>query len=162
MSRSTNNPTIVGVVLIALGVLFLLGQSLNLSGSIWLIGLGALFLVGYFARRSYGLLIPGCILLGLGAGEAIGFSDLGLGLGFIAIFAVDTLVYRTGAAQGGSTSHWWPLIPGVIIAGSAVANSNRALFGSFGQVIHDWWPLLLVGLGVLLLVQQFVRAGRAK
>ena len=144
MNSARRNQMLPGLILIALGVLFLLSRNLNLGGSIWLIGVGAIFLLAYFTSRSYGWLIPGCILVGLGVGDALGMSDLGLGLGFIAIFAVDTLVR-------GRASHWWPLIPGVIIAGNAFVDTNRAFFRPIQTAISDWWPLLLVVLGVLIL-----------
>jgi hypothetical protein len=133
-----------GLLLIGLGVFFLVGRNTNLGGWIFLAGLGAIFLVAYFNSRSYGLLIPGCILLGLGLGEAMDQSSLGLGLGFIGIFAVDTLVR-------GRMSHWWPLIPGVIIAGSELSDMNIAGLGTLRDIAADWWPLLLVLLGVLIL-----------
>jgi hypothetical protein len=126
--------------------LFLLRDRINLSGGLVLFVIGALFIAGYFSSRNYGLLIPGCILAGLGAGEFIGDSSLGLGLGFIAIFAIDTLVR-------GRTSAWWPLIPGVIIAGNAVADRNDAVFGTIRQVANDWWPIVLVLIGVIILAQ---------
>ena len=51
----------------------------------------------------------------------------------------------------GRASHWWPLIPGVIIAGNAFVDTNRAFFRPIQTAISDWWPLLLVVLGVLIL-----------
>lgn len=146
MNRAQRNQLLPGLILIGLGVLFLLARTTTLSGWIVLAGLGVIFIAAYLSSRSYGLLIPGCILLGLGLGDAAGLSNLGLGLGFIAIFAVDTLVR-------GRMSHWWPLIPGVIIAGDAALNANIAGVGSVRSVVLEWWPLLLILIGVLVLVR---------
>jgi len=158
MHESDRGSIAFGVVLIVVGVLFFIGRATNLSGSIWLMGLGALFMLGYFTWRSYGLLIPGCILLGLGLGEAfLNASDLGLGLGFIAIFVIDSLVYRQGAGRksGARISHWWPLIPGVIIAGDSV---GEAISDPIQRLIADWWPLALVLIGVMILFGQMSRS----
>lgn len=144
MSRSQRNQMLPGLILIGLGVVFLVARTTNLGGWIVLAGLGAIFIAAYLSTRSYGLLIPGCILLGLGVGEALQASSLGLGLGFIAIFAVDSIVR-------GRSSHWWPLIPGVIIAGDAALDANIAGIGSVRQLAVDWWPVLLILLGVLIL-----------
>jgi hypothetical protein len=120
---------VLGVVLVAL--LFLEGSSE--AESLFLIGLfliGGVFVAGYLYSRAYGLLIPGCILLGLGLGPLVGggpvdvefgpgiqvtissfgedtFVLLGLGVGFVAIYVIP-LVYQ-------GRSHWWPLIPGLIL-----------------------------------------------
>lgn len=155
--RSQNGSTWLGIILIALGVLFFLSRSFDLGGSIWLLGIGTLFLIGYIAQRAYGFLIPACILLGLGLGELIDMSSLGLGLGFIAIFAVDTLVYRAGASRRAATSNWWPLIPGVIISASAIGDIDRNTLEPIQQIVRDGWPLLLIAIGVLILIGSFSR-----
>jgi len=150
MNQIQRNQLIPGLILIGLGVLFLLRDRIDLSGGVVLAGLGAIFLVGYFTSRNYGLLIPGCILAGLGLGEMLNNSSLGLGLGFIAIFGIDTIAR-------GKISAWWPLIPGVIIAANAAFSSDDPSFAAIRNVVSDWWPLLLVLLGVLILFQGLSR-----
>ncbi len=141
---------IPGLILIALGILFLVAQYFEAPGLI-LLFLGLVFLIPYVLTRSYGLLIPGCILAGLGVGilfqRALGRGDItvlmGLGLGFIAIFVVQLIV--AGA------SHWWPLIPGglLVLAGLAEALPQ-------GQaLIEKGWPLILILLGLLILAGTF-------
>jgi hypothetical protein len=139
------------IALIVVGAaLFLLQVTRGPAEVIVFLVLGAAFLVGYFRSRAYGLLVAGCILLGLGFG-AVGerssidftnFSSFGIGLGFLAIFVIDTM-YR------GST-HWWPLIPGGILLVMSVGDL-RAL-----RLLVRGWPLILVLIGVFLLL----RAGR--
>lgn len=150
MNQIQRNQLVPGLILIVLGVLFLLRDQINLSGGIVLLALGAIFLIGYFTSCGYGLLIPGCILAGLGLGEMLNSSSLGLGLGFIAIFGIDTLVR-------GRMSHWWPLIPGVIITADAALSNDNPAFAAIRNVVADWWPLLLVLLGVLILLQSMSR-----
>ena len=137
------NRMLPGLILIALGVLFLVGR---LSGVIVLGGLGAIFIVAYLTTRKYGWLIPGCILAGLGLGELLGWSSLGLGLGFIGIFVID-LIMR-------GKSHWWPLIPGVIITLDALGDRANVVIAPLRGLVASGWPLLLIAIGLLLLFQN--------
>lgn len=146
VNRSRTNQMLPGLILILLGVLFLLGRT-ALGSVIFLGGLGAIFLVAYFATRGYGLLIPGCILASLGIGDLIGWSSLGLGLGFIAIFVIDLSVR--------GKSHWWPLIPGAIITVGALGERTNVVLAPLRGLISNAWPLLLIVIGVLLLFQNW-------
>ena len=142
--------TSAAVALIVIGaVLFALQMTKGPAEVLVFLVLGGLFLVGYLYRRQYNLLVPGCILLGLGLG-ALGertsidyrnFSSLGLGLGFLGIFAVDLAFRRR--------THWWPLIPGgVLILGSAADSRHLAWLFSKG------WPLILVLIGLFMLLRR--------
>src|SRR5512140_760036 len=103
---------IPGLILILLGIVLLLSQYFDFGPGLLLLLLGFLFLIAFFFTRSLGLLIPGCILAGLGIGIVFGRAPMredvsvliGLGLGFLAIFAIQLAV--------GGRSHWWPLVPG--------------------------------------------------
>lgn len=85
-----------GLMLVALGVLFLLVQQAGWDGEAVVAVIGAAFLVGYAFTRYYGLLVPGGIMTGLGAGiiyetQVQGGGApvlLGLGLGFLSIYAI--------------------------------------------------------------------------
>ena len=143
MDRSNVNRMLPGLILIALGVLFLVGR---LSGVIVLGGLGAIFIVAYLITRKYGWLIPGCILAGLGLGELLGWSSLGLGLGFIGIFVIDLIVR--------GKSHWWPLIPGAIITLDALGDRANVVIAPLRGLVASGWPLLLIAIGLLLLFQN--------
>ena len=136
-----------GAILLVLGLGLLASQLAGgLGEAMVLLLIGSAFIAGYLHRRSYGLLIPGSILLGLGAGSVgekwmSGVGDLdtiGLGAGFVAIYIIDTS-YRGG-------SHWWPLIPGAILVVAGVAS------GSLEHLISVGWPLVLVVIGLRLLV----------
>lgn len=142
---------IPGLFLIILGLIFLLGQFFEFAPPLFILLLGLVFLVGYAATRSIGLLIPGCILSGLGAGLLFARSpfredvavSLGLGMGFVAIYAVQRVV--------SGRSHWWPLVPGIILLLTGFAESvpdGRLL-------VEKAWPIALILVGLIILAAQF-------
>jgi len=98
-----------GLVLIIVGAILLLARQQVLSGDLTVLLIGALLLAVYAASGATGLLIPGAILTGLGAGIALrerfgpesATVPLGLGVGFVAIYVI-ALVYE-------GRSSWWPL-----------------------------------------------------
>lgn len=158
MDEVTRRRVVAGAILIIVGIGLILLQVFQGFGEwIVLLLIGAAFLAGYFLRRSYGLLIPGCILVGIGLGAIGGttwgvgdFTQIGLGTGFIAIYVIDR-IYR------GST-HWWPLIPGGVLLITGVAS----LGGNIARIVEVGWPLLLVLAGLLLIGAAFGLFGKAK
>lgn len=132
------------LILIGLGILAMNLLQVHLIGPLILALVGASFLVGYFSRRLYGLLIPGCLLLGLAfgsAGESVleaNLTVLGLGLGFFAIYGVDFLYRRS--------THWWPLIPGSILV--LVGLTRLPGLDILPSIA---WPLVLIVAGLVLL-----------
>jgi hypothetical protein len=137
---------VTGVVLIAIGLaLFVLQIATETTVTIMFLVGGAIFIAGYFSRRSYGLLVPGCLLVGMALGQ-LGeeYVDslrnptlIGLGIGFLAIFAVDRI-------HSGQTS-WWPLIPGFILFFMGLDTGRLDM----GIVLSKGWPLILVFAGLL-------------
>ena len=148
-----------GLVLIALGLAFLAMQFFEqIGGSVVLLSLGAAFLTAHLIYRVYGLLIPGCILLGLGAGLLAEETALvpaisepvvvGLGIGFMLIWVIDRVFTRRGPRGS-----WWPLIPGSILLLVGIAES-------LGNV-EDVFPFVL-GAGLVILgVIVIVRGARS-
>lgn len=141
---------IFGLVLILVGGWFYLaelGYLADLGEELVLLALGAIFLVAYFVADNYGFLVPGCILLGLGAGvafdaqlEPLGEGPLlGLAVGFLAIYLVPL-------AQRRQVS-WWPLVPALVLFFLAVP-ALRDLF----DLVASHWQLILVLVGVVLVV----------
>lgn len=132
------------LILVGLGILVMNLFRVRLVGPLVLALVGVAFLAGYFSRRLYGLLIPGCLLLGLAlgiAGESVlkaGLTVLGLGLGFLAIYGIDLLYRRS--------THWWPLIPGGILV--LVGLTQLPGLDILPSII---WPLVLIVAGFLLL-----------
>ena len=138
-----------GIVLVVVGLaLFVFERFEDIGHGAVLSLVGAAFLVAYFLRRNYGLLVPGGILTGLGLGELgertlSSFSDdptlLGLGLGFLAIYGIALAFERR--------SHFWPLIPGIVLVLLALPGTDELL-----DLLFDNWPLLLAAIGVVLLL----------
>lgn len=150
--RSTRDPALVGgIALVGLGAVLLLVTMTGAGGEIFLVAAGAVFLVAYAVNRRYGFLIPGFILVGLGAGVMVqtysGLASapvLGLGLGFLAIYAANILLGR--AVQ------WWPLVPGGILAMAGIAQLGQELAAL--AWVAAWWPVVLILIGVLLLIRR--------
>ncbi|MDP8202714.1 MAG: hypothetical protein P9M11_11325 [Candidatus Tenebribacter burtonii] len=151
MKNERKGQIIAGIILILVG--------LSISGLRLFIGfhqnsfmllLGGLFIAAYFYKDSYGLLIPGCLITGLGLSSLnYGFfrhspllSILGLGFGFISIFVIDLL-------NKGKT-HWWPLIPGGILLLTGLSFRPFSIW----QIFHIGWPVILIALGLWIILKS--------
>lgn len=143
---------IAGTVLIIVGlVLFLLQFVGTMHVGLVLTLVGASLLIGYFYRPSYGLLIPGCILVGLGLGftaERLGVGTgeprlVGLGAGFVVIYLVALAHLRTNKP--------WPLIPGAILILVGVVPES----GTLQWLLEVGWPLIVVVIGAFILLGGF-------
>lgn len=148
MAVRSDRRLVAGVILIVVGIGLLLLQLFEgLGQSAWLLLLGVLFVVGYITRRTYGFLIAGGILLGIGLGQlgeqlfdvGDGVGAIGLGLGFVSIYAVDR-VNRSGAP-------WWPLIPGLIFVVTGLGSVGEEI----AEVMNYVWPALLIVVGLALI-----------
>lgn len=140
---------VAGAVLILLGLLNLAVVRTAVGGEIAPLIIGSAFLVWFAFSQSYGLLIPGAIMTGIGLGivfdtmRPFGAEPvlIGLGSGFVAIYVIDRLM---GNRRSGG---WWPLIPGGIIL---LVSFEEILYRS---LLRDWWPLGLVLLGLILIAK---------
>lgn len=148
---------IPGLILILLGIAFLLREYLGVGPEFVLILAGLVFLVPYLLTRLYGFLIPGMLLAGLGAGmlyqntSHVGSAvPLGLGIGFISIFAVDWIVTRA--------MRWWPLIPGAALMIPAIVDT----FPVARVWLEKGWPVILILVGLLLLALNFFPRNQPK
>ena len=146
-----------GLILIAIGLgLYAIDRIEGFGEEAVLLIIGSAFLIAYFVRKNYGLLIPGCILLGLGIGQVghgsfFGFGEsqtLGLAFGFIAIYVI--------ARLNEGKSHWWPLIPGGVMLVISIPRTRGLM-----ELVWDHWQLILVFIGLLILVGAF-RGGEEK
>ena len=137
----------LGSVLVVIGAVLLAGRFSDVvaagGAALW-IGLG--FLTWWAFRGTYGLLVPGGVLTGLGLGLMLGDGGfycnavaLGLGAGFLAIYALDALRRRR-------RSSWWPLVPGIVLVavGLLQHTSGWDALGGLG------WPLLLIVVGLII------------
>jgi hypothetical protein len=147
--RNRNNTLAIG--LIALGALLVLGRFGldfgDFTAGMILLTISSCFLFFAFAKRVFGLLIPGSILAGLAVG--VPFADLtngtsvlwGLALGFFAIAMLGRTLFRVNSS--------WAMIPSVILfaVGVIVLLANLPGFLGAGLI---WLPLLLVAAGLYL------------
>ena len=155
---------IVGLLVIALGALLLVNQSLPnqfdiFSGNFVLIGLGIFFLLSAFLTGRNGLAIPGCILAGIG------------GIMYVQNLPGNLL----------SWTYAWTLIPGfvgvgIILSGFldrnhphlengglvllAISAAGFLMFGGalgLGWDAAQYWPVLLIVAGVVVLINALFR-----
>ncbi|MFP4635419.1 MAG: hypothetical protein ACLFRD_06130 [Nitriliruptoraceae bacterium] len=140
---------VFGLILIAIGTALLLILTTDVGGEVIVGLLGIGFLIAYAFTRSYGYLVPGSILTGLGAGLVVAAQDgpdeavvLGLGLGFLAIAVVNR---GLGEAKAG---WWWPLIPGGVLVIVGVSTLMGTL--DLGRFVV---PIALIVVGALLLLR---------
>ncbi len=147
-----------GLVLVMIGAAVLIGQ---LTGMYEVVVpmIGIAFLIAALFTRSYGFVVPGCILLGLGLGLIAektlpGLAEpvpLGLGLGFLSIWAIDQLFTRTVPAQG----RWWPLIPGGILLFVGISG-NVQNAGDYAPYVTG---LALLVVGAVIIIRALMGRG---
>jgi len=141
-----------GVALIALGALFLIAQlsSSDRLGLLFLPLIGLGFIGWALQSHHVGLLVPGGILLGIGAGSGLinvlfpdSAGNIQGGVFFLA-FAAGWLLIALLSGLSDNHPHRWPLIPAGIMAG----------LGSLLIIGSVWWPLALVAVGVALYLKK--------
>jgi len=148
MNSKKSSAVVIGTALILAGIGILAVQFLEgISDAVILFIIGGVFIAGYFFVRAYWMLIPGCILAGIGlgtVGEGL-FASLdeiflvGLGAGFIAIYVVQWIFEKR--------AYWWPLIPGVVLILIGLIES----YEDFRRLLALAWPALLVLVGLVIL-----------
>ena len=137
---------LAGIILILLGLLIIFLKFYTFHHpSSFLILIGGFFLAAYFYNKAYGLLIPGCLLLGIALSSGhTGYSTFshsgtwGLGFGFFAIYLID-LFYQ-------GKTHWWPLIPGFILVITGIRGASHWLAKS--------WPVFIIILGIIIIIRS--------
>lgn len=156
------NRSAAGIALIAIGLLVLVGQLTAWTNMVWLVlpALGLIFLAWGLVTRNFGLMVPGCILGGLGLGLFTMIGPLSDTLAwaqpsvFLFCFAAGFALISLFSLFMDDHFHWWPLIPAAIIALVGVA----LITGGFGldllKLMSLAWPLLLIGLGIWVLLRR--------
>jgi hypothetical protein len=170
MDRSTRSGLGVGILLIALGILFLAGQLFpgmfgRIGAFTWpmiVVGVGVFLFVLGLITGNPGMAVPACVVGGIGM----------------------LLYWQNATGNFVSWAYAWTLIPGfagvgIILDGLLAGHFGRglvsggwlilislvmfAIFASFlggPQFLGVYWPVLLIGLGILALVQYFVQPRR--
>lgn len=147
-----------GLILVGIGAYFLLlnllaARGINAGGALFL-ALGLIFLVTRILTGQYGFAVPSGILLGFGTYVMLeptgilardgGWFFILLGLGFLAAYGI-----------GARPRETWPFFPaiGCVGFGIFISASSGGLFAPYAAVIN-YWPILLIALGVWLLVRS--------
>ena len=162
MEARTRSAIVTGVILIALGVFFLVTRFVpgifeTMSWPFIVIGVGAVFALIALATWTPGLLVPACIVGGIGG----------------------ILYWQNLPGAWWTWSYIWALIPGFAGVGVALNESLEGrpikglidggwpilvslvlffLFGSFFGGINlatPWWAILLIVMGVLVILKPF-------
>lgn len=150
--RDRHSGITAGIILIALGAVFLIAQIVRLENALlFVLGIG--FYVAYFvAGRSRGLLVAGGVLGGLGLGTLVrdlaGLSgSLGSGvlflcwaLGWASIWLIDQRLR-------------WALWPAAVFAAIGAISTATAIPG-LDQYSSYVWPLVLIAIGAWLLLRR--------
>lgn len=162
MNESKRNTLAIGILLILLGGFFLAqtfipGLTRFMEWPMIIIAVGAgLFLLG-LVLRAPGMSVPACIVAGIGG----------------------ILFYQWRTGDWGSWSYMWALIPGFVglgmLVGSLLGAKDMkvtdglrqmvislvlflvfgAFFGGF-RGLGQYWPLLLIGAGVILIILYLI------
>ena len=164
-----------GVVIICIGVFFLLAQLVPDIGRWIPLLIGLAFLAVFLVKREYGYLVAGCIISGVGVGVLLaGTVDdqwsgsvvlLSIAGGFIAIWLASVLLraadqgWPSGASRDAAGALWWPLIPGGILALIAIVVLAEE---GFESDLLRWWPVLLIGAGIVVLISALSRRGNGR
>ncbi len=154
--RRERDHFVSGIVLVAIGVIALVGQVWQPSEDVggWvLLAIGLGFFAAFAYTRQYGYVVPGGIFTGLGAGVIVSQAAtwrtseaegapvvLGLGLGFLSIWLIGEFAHV-------ERNRWWPLIPGSILGFVGTA----LLIGGEAVRALDYWGVILVGIGIVVM-----------
>ena len=162
-SGASKNHVVGGIALIVLGVIALVAQFVDLGEMFGLLivpALGVIFLLWGILTRQSGLLIPGGILSGIGAGillTAGPFDDVSgdaSGGIFLLSFAAGWFLIPVLSTIFTGDNHWWALIPGGIMA----VIGGALLFGGMAIAVLEFlgqiWPVFLILGGLYLILRR--------
>lgn len=156
---------VIGLITVVSGLISMLDDlkifRFEITGEMVLILLGLIFVYLYYSKKNIGFLIPGAILISLGCyiflmdnfntGKLWPSFFILLGFAFYSIYF---------AALYGKEN--WPLVVGTLLMLIGIA------FLAFSYGILDWriwnyykyiWPLFLVFLGILLILNTIKKKG---
>jgi hypothetical protein len=149
----------IGTILIVLGLVFFVGQFLDLEGPLFLVGLGSVFLAAYaIGRRLLGFLIAGNVLLAIGVFSGLenalvipgtlagALFFVMLGAAFVGVYVIHSRV----AASWGTRN--WAIITGLGLWAFALfvlaVEYAVLLPPAVWDTLWRLWPLLLIGIGI--------------
>ena len=119
--------------------------------------LGLAFIGWALAGRVCGLLIPGGILTGIGAGIlAERWSGSGAGHRdglFLVCFAGGWVLITLLSLAGFRRRVWWPLIPATVLGAAGLGRLGYPELDTFWREARDYWPYALIVLALVLLLK---------
>jgi len=165
VQRRSRRATTAGIILVALGLIFLIDEVFQLRGEPFLIGVGIAFIVAYYnSRRLLGFILAGSVLLALGLHSTLmdarllagtfegGLFFLLLGAAFLVVYLVHTRVLAKPGRRN------WPLVTGIVLwavgAMTLLAENYYLLPAEAWDLVARFWPVLLIALGGWLLLRQ--------
>ncbi len=158
--NNKRNDIIGGILLVLFGLLALSGQFVNFGELVGLLivpGIGLIFLIAGIVARQPGFLIPGGILSGIGAGILLiegpfahvkGDAEGGI---FLLAFAAGWVLITVTTAVFSKQTHWWPLIPGSILALIGGGLLTGGLMQGVLEIVGKIWPIFLILGGIYIL-----------
>lgn len=156
---------VAGAILILVGLLALAQQFIHLDwlGLAFLPALALIFSAAGLIYKKIGLIIPGGILAGIGAGaiasETFALPEPQDGGRFLLIFAggwalitLFSIVLHLRDRQ--QEIAWWALIPGTIIGlvGAAILIGGNALKAL--EILGQGWPVILIAIGLYIILRR--------
>ena len=173
MDTQRRGNLVVGFLILLVGAWFLAAQyfpdliifnALEFEWPLLVIGLGLVFFIFAALVRAPGLAIPGAIIAGIGS----------------------LLYYQNANNAWESWAYAWTLIPGFVGIGVLISNFfegrfiqgireglsliifSLAMFAIFGaflggpEILGDYWPILIIALGVWMVAKSLLKPGKAK
>ncbi len=161
MKSKKNEGLIGGVILIGIGLLALLAQFVDFIswesfGIYFVLLLGLVFYAWGILAREPGVMIPGGILSGIGAGIVVLVNNLapdGLEEGglFLVIFGLGWVSITVMSAIFTRETQWWALIPGGIIGFVGLAVMFGGFFMNALEAVSVLWPVVLIIAGLAVI-----------
>jgi hypothetical protein len=154
--RRRRDPLIGGLVLVIIGALLLIGQFWPDIGRYTVLVIGLGILAVFALTRSYGALVGGSIVSGVGVGVTLGTLYTGEMTGSIVLMSLGGGFLFIGLASyvlNMPERHLWPLIPGTILVaiGAALAIGGRA------TELISYWPVILIVIGIIVMLAAYFR-----
>jgi hypothetical protein len=153
-----DNRRTLAVVLLGLGI-FALAQ--RFLGPDWnqlvVLAIGVALIVAAFASRTWGMLVAGCVLTGLGSGvvarSLVDFDRAGRAGIFLVCFGAGWFLLWILSAVGFKRRDSWAMIPGGALLLVGLTQLFHPDLKFYLRIAFDLWPYAAIaaGIGLLLL-----------
>ena len=151
-----------GIILIVIGLIALALQAGDYFGVGFMVlpAVGLALLGWGIVARHVGPIIPGGIFTGIGVGTILvngggNINAENTGGLFLIGFAGGWVLITIASALFTDETHWWPLIPGGILAFVGIAISLGGIALDLLQFAGNVWPVGLIILGLVAIWWQY-------